>query len=327
MTAERKSGLGGFICCVVGMEQYALAGADIRVVARAEYVKKGAGPANCVGTLRYGAETLPVYSLPGLFGRAPESSVADRYVIVTRGDGESFGLLVDRIVRTPAGSPALLPLPAAAGATPSAWFDGLLRMGDVVSCLVLSPRGIDPLAPAAPRRATPPIAQAAGGRTGAVASGMVLTFTSAALPSVQAAKYALAADRVGGIVQSLPWIPLPGAAPHIRAVGWWRDHAVPILRFNGEHGADVNGSDRFLVARSGGRGRGGFFAFRVGADVALHRATAADRRHAEVERREWFTRGIFSVAGDAVALLDVDAIIAGPGAVPQDADGRVAAAV
>lgn len=324
MTDVRKSGLGGFICCVVGTEQFAVAGGDIRVVARSEYMKKETRRGSRVGTLLHGAETLPVYSLAGLFGRAQETSLAERYIMVTRGDGTSFGLLVDRVVRTPPGTPAVLPLPAAAGPTPSTWFDGLLRVGDELSCLVLSPRGIDPAARATRRSAARP--QAAG-KAGAAASGIVLTFTSAALPSVHAARFALGADRVGGIVQSLPSIPLPGAPPHVAALGWWRDNAVPILQLKGEHVAQIDSSERFLVARAGEYGRGGLVAFRVDADVVLHRATSADRRHSVHDRAEWFTRGVYSIAGDSVALLDVDAIVAGPGAVRQEAHERVAAAV
>jgi hypothetical protein len=101
---------------------------------------------------------------------------------------------------------------------------------------------------------------------------------------------------------------------------------VPILQLNAGAG-DADPSERFLVARSGEHGSGGFVAFRIDVDATLHRATAADRRQSAHARADWCTRGIFSIDGNAVALLDLDAVVAGPGAVAQDVRERIPAAV
>jgi chemotaxis signal transduction protein len=295
----------------VGTEQYAVAGEDVRFVSRAEAVEPLPDAGSLVGSLRHGADVAPVHSVAALFGEADDRQLSDRHVIVTAGERGPLGLLVDRIVRTPqAEAPSLLPLPAAAGPVACAWFRGLLRLGDL-SCLVLSPRAIDPRAP---------IGVAGDGQSASLAPArrrrgpaMVLTFTSASLPRVTSARFALPADRIGGIVQSLPAVPLPGARPPVAALGWWRDFAVPILDANrGAAFPASNGSGRYLIARSGDHGASGYVAFAIDPDARLHRATLADRRQAGGGTNGRSRVALYSAGGETVTLLDVGTLLATP---------------
>jgi chemotaxis signal transduction protein len=317
--AVSSTGPEGFICCLLGHEQYALHAADVRIVARAEQMRlEATTSAGRVGTLEHGGRPLPVYSLSALFGRTPDRSGLDRHVIVTRGaGGESYGLLVDRLLRAPADHPGrLLPIPATVGPVAAAWFHGLLTFGGDLSCLVLSPAALDPRHPAEMARPADTHVPAdavrrMSGRRDPVE--IVATFTSDALPNIGIRRFALGAHRVAAVAQALPSIAIPGAVAWVAELARWRDYAVPVLSFNaGAPSGVTNGSRRCLVVRTGGRYSGGFVAFAVNADIDLHRATSANgdaalSRPVDAE----FVIGIYMVGPDPVALLDIDRLAAG----------------
>ncbi len=318
-SATSSTGPGGFICCLLGHEQYALYAADVRIVARAEQMRLETTEAGgCVGTLQHAGRAVPVYSLSALFGRSPDRSGLDRHIIVARGaGGNALGLLVDRMLRAPAGQPGqILPIPNAVGPVAAEWFHGLLTFGDELSCLVLSPAALDP------RRSPESTRVAEGATAGRAVPGahghrppaeIVATFTSAELPAIGVRRFALGAYRVAAVAQSLPSIAIPGAAGWISGLAWWREHAVPILSFNGESLAGRGSrSRRWLVVRTGGRFSGGFVAFEVNADIELHRATGNDaeppiRPPADAD----FVIGIYLVGREPVALIDIDRLTAG----------------
>ncbi len=305
----RAAGLDGFVCCRIGEEQYAMRGTHVRNVARADRIaREGEGGAR-VGTLHEGNAAIPVYSLAALFGMSLPPAV-DGHVVVTGGEHAPFGLLVARIMRASASvNDEVLPLPPFAGPQASSWFDGLLMLEDT-ACLVLAPDGLDPRATsglgpraARPRRRGP--AQHIG------SSDIVVTFSSPALPHPGTRRYALAGPRVAGLVQSLPCIALPGRSPHVKELAWWQNSAVPVLEFtNGHPPGAAQSATRYLVARCGPRAGAALVAFRVDADVSLHRATAED---AQVSGRDGlpFLRGVFNVSGERVGLLDLDALAGG----------------
>lgn len=311
-----STGPGGFICCLLGQEQYALHAADVRIAARAEQMRlESTSAAGRVGTLTHGGHDLPVYSLSALFGRTPDRSGIDRHVIVTRGaGGNAYGLLVDRMLRAPSEHPGqLLPIPASVGGVAAEWFDGMLGFGDDLSCLVLSTSALDPRRPAgAPRtdgRAERVVRRVAARSAAAVE--IVTTFTSDALPAIGIGRFALGASRVAAVTQALPSIPIPGAAPWVAQLGAWRDHAVPVISFNTNAHDYRNGSRRYLVVRTGGRFSGGFVAFAVGDDIELHRATEASADPAIQRVDAPFVIGTYMVGSQPVALLDIDKLASG----------------
>jgi chemotaxis signal transduction protein len=223
-------------------------------------------------------------------------------------------LLVDQVVRAiPDDRTSPLPLPRLVGPRASAWFEGLLPLPEQ-SCLLLSPAAVDPRCNGAAANGSSPIHEdgsAPATRTRGAMVDTVVLFSSPALPRCAAARIALPARRVAAIVQALPAIPAPGAAPFVSALGWWRDTVVPIVDFTGSsRGTDA--ARRYLIARCGARFDGALVAFPVGPDIALHRATAEDRQTAAASASGGCTRGLFRVGAGDAALLDLDAVIAAP---------------
>lgn len=297
----------GVVCCLVGEEQFALHGHDVRLVTRADGMRPEAGLNHRVGTIRHRDEVVPVYSLAGLIGRAKRAA-SDSHVVVTNAGHASLGILVDRAVRSKhVEKRELLPLPALVGPLARRWFDGILRVGDV-SCLLLRPSGLLAGATAERRELPPPPAPRPGPTStrAAVAANMVVLFSSAALPGGREQRYALPAPQVAAIVQALPALQLPGAPAFVKELAWWQGAAVPILDF-GERTVASDKCNRHLLAR--GRD-GGWMGFAVDADVTLYRAAADDQLVRQAQRSSAFVAGVFVVGEEQVALLNLDALVA-----------------
>jgi chemotaxis signal transduction protein len=302
------AGLNGFVCCVLGPEQYAIHGTEVRNVARAEQMIEERPAGARVGSIRYGRDQVPVYSLASLLGRKDEHGAFDRHIVVTRGARRPMGLLVDRVVRIPVEEHAkVLPLPSLVGELALRRFEGLLRH-DELSYLVLSPASLDPDSrgsrPPVRPRSRPKASTATGG------ADMVAVFTSPSLPKCPADRYAIEAWRVEALVQTLPNIAIPGAAPDVTALAWWREETVPILAFehNG-NGAPSSSHLRFIVVRTGTDADIAYVALAATGDIALHRATREDTLVPFEHRHIEFVRGVFSVGDEDVALLDLESLI------------------
>ena len=305
---ERGSHDGGgddpLVCCVVGNERYAVRGADVQRVIRAEAMQPERGANGRVGTLGGGRDPVPVYPLAARLGRSTAST--GTHIMVTSGACEPVGWLVDRVVRMPrARGTRVLPLPSVVGPVPAAWFEGLLTIDDL-PCLLLSPSGADPCADVPAFRPAPAPAPVRAART-AAAAGMVVLFSSPALPPCDAPRVALSARQVAAVVPSLMAIPVPGSPPHVRGVARWRDTAVPVVDFR-ENGRSASRT-RYLVARGGARLQGAMVAFAIDADVALHRAEEQDREVGGDVPRPGFLVGRFAIGAEPVALLDLDALV------------------
>lgn len=303
--------LDGFLCCLVGADQYALRGVDVALVTRADEMRASAADDGRVGVLPRPGEEIPVYSLAALLGGRRDARTADRHVVVTGAAGSRYGLLVDRLVRSGGDGASVVPLPSVVGGAAVRWFEGLLSLQET-SCLVLAPEGLRPGGHAPAGGAAAP--SAARLRPAPEVSGLVLTFSSAALPSAAVKRHAVSAARVAAVVQSMPLVPVPGCGPHVAALGAWRSAAVVVLDFS--RGAAVTaGSRRFLVLRCG---QGAQIAIAVDADTALLRATA-DNVVAAANVPAGYVRGVFTIGGEDVALVDVDRLAAAAIDVARDA--------
>ena len=315
-----SQGFGAYLCCIVGGSgQYALRGGDVRVVARAEQMHADAGGDGRVGVLAFGGTGVPVYCLPALLGGARDARTLDRHVVVTGQGDEALGFLVDRVVRAPVGAARELPLPGIVGERAARWFTGLLTLPDT-SCLVLNPSGLQPGAAPAPRTASAPRTQVAG-RLDAIAD-LVFVFTSAALPPCEGARHGVHASRLAAIVQSMSSVPLPGCAPHVAALGAWRDGAVAVLDYS--RGAIATRSARrFAVLRTD---TAALVALPINADASLRHATAADRRAAAGVSAPHI-RGVFQSGDERIALLDLECVAGGLCAAPAPAYAGIPALV
>jgi chemotaxis signal transduction protein len=215
-------------------------------------------------------------------------------------------------VRTPLYEGAqIVALPEVVGGRAAGWFEGMVRLDDD-SVLLLAPRYLNPLVEPPARPARPDGAKAFGvpppAPSGAAEPTIVL-FSTPALPPCEAPRYALSGRRIAAIAPPLSPIVVPGSAPHVTGVAWWRNAIVPLIDFR--LGGDRVGGTRLrrcVIARCGARLDGALVAFPVNSDIVVHRPSADDRQ-AEAAPHD-FTFGMFDVDGEAVALLDLDSLLA-----------------
>ena len=306
----------GLVCCTVGNKQYALRGADVRQIVRVEKMRGAAAGDNKAGTLDLSGQTVPVFRLGSVLGRTtpqPHLTAPGGHHIAVTGEGsEIVGWLVDRVVRTPLSDNArVAPLPAVVGPAATSWFEAVVKLGGT-SLLLMAPQYLNPLAQ---RKQRPDVrrtagAPAASGPTGDSAEPIVLLFSTPALPRCAAPRFALSGRQVAAIAQPMSPIPVPGSAPCITGVAWWRDLVVPVIDFRGagEHD-DAAQRRRQLIAQCGPRLGNTLVAFAVDAEVTLHRPGAGDQKAVGVSCPP-FAAGMFDIGGEPVALLDLDALLA-----------------
>jgi chemotaxis signal transduction protein len=306
----------GLVCCTVGDKQYALRGADVRQILRVEKMRGAAAGDSKAGTLDLAGQVVPVFRLGTVLGRAtPQRNVTapgGHHIAVTGEGSEVVGWLVDRVVRTPLSDDALVvPLPAVVGPAATSWFEALVKLGGT-SLLLMAPQYLNPLAQ---RKLRPDVGRTAGAlampaKTAEAAEPIVLLFSTPALPRCAATRFALSGRQVAAVAQPVSLIPVPGSAPCVTGVAWWRNLVVPVIDFRGagDHD-DAAQRRRQLIAQCGPRLGNTLVAFAVDAEVALHRPGAGDQKAAGVACPP-FAAGVFDIGGEAVALLDLDALLA-----------------
>jgi chemotaxis signal transduction protein len=313
ISAERSVRDEGLVCCAVGADTYALRGADVHQLVSVEQMIRASGSPARAGTLELAGESVPVFSLGAVLGRprAADAVHPGHHVAVTGEPGALVGWLVDRVVRTPLYEGAqVVPLPVVVGGRATDWFEAIVRVDDD-SVLLLAPQYLNPLAERpAPTRpddstassAPPPAAPGA-------AEPMIVLFSTPALPPCEAPRYALSGRRIAAIAQALSPIAVPGSAPHVTGVAWWRNALVPLIDFRmaGDH-VDEAPLRRCVIARCGTRLDNALVAFPVHSDIAVHRPSADDQQAANAPHAD-FTFGMFDVDGEVVALLDLDSLL------------------
>ena len=258
---------------------------------------------------------MPVFRLGSVLGRtgaqrnAPNSG--GHHIAVTGEGGELVGWLVDRVVRTPLSQDAqIVALPAVVGPAATSWFEALVKLGGT-SILLLAPQSLNPLSPRQPRAgAIGSSAAPAAKKPGDSAEQIVLLFSTPALPRCAAPRFALSGRQVAAISQPMSPIPVPGSAPYVTGVAWWRNLVVPVIDFRGpgEHDDEAQ-RRRQLIAQCGPRLGNTLVAFAVDAEIALHRPGTGDERAAGVPCPS-FAAGMFDIGGEPVALLDLDSLLA-----------------
>jgi chemotaxis signal transduction protein len=140
--------------------------------------------------------------------------------------------------------------------------------------------------------------------------GVVLLFSTPALPQSPATRFALSGRRIAAITQPMSPITVPGSARHVSGLAWWRDSVVPIIDFRGpgDHGDSAHGR-RYVVAQCGARLGSTLVALPVDADITMYRPGSGDKTMPGMACPP-FAAGVFDVGGEPVALLDLDALLA-----------------
>ena len=315
MTRASHSAEDGILCCDVGDERFAFRSGDVRHVERAEYLRPDRGDGGRLGTLRLGGQTVPVFALGDVLGRtAPDHrhTSSDGHIAVT-GDRHSLaGWLVDRIARPAQPAPGdIAPLPSIVGAPATSWFEGIVWLGEDESALLLAPHRLHASSPgvdinhaevAFERPASP------SGEPEPVA----VVFSTTVLPQSAARRYALSGRQIAAIVQPTTPIAVPGCSEYVGGVTWWRRTVVPVIDFRAPAERDLTPHRRRLIAQCGAGHHGSLVAFSIDAEVVMCRP-ADDHRLLPAVPCPSFASGVFDVNGEAVALLDLDALFTGQG--------------
>jgi chemotaxis signal transduction protein len=300
-----------FVCCTVRQSQYALRAAEVRLIARVEQMQGGPMDDGRAGTLDIAGQRVPVFALGPWLGGGMSADAVDRarYVVVTGAAGQLAGWLVDRVARpVVSGERLAAPLPPLVGAAATGAFEALLKLGDE-AMLLLASEWLNPHAPRA-RQARPIAAVRQTRGLAPQPEPLVVIFSTPALPPCEAQRYALSGRQMAAVVQPPQVVAVPGSAPCVSGVFWWRRAVVPIVDFR-----DAGDRDswpprrRHIIAQCGGRLGGSLVAFPIDEDIVLHRPDAADQRVPDVARPA-FAHGMFAVKGATVALVSLDALLA-----------------
>jgi chemotaxis signal transduction protein len=306
------AGGDGFICCTVGSQQFAFRASDVHHVSRADKLRAGSDEDGRIGTLKMSGQLIPVFGLgralgePDACGSAARS--AGQHIAVTGRPGELVGWLVDHIARAVDSDGAtVVPLPRLVGAQATTWFDALVRLGETL-VLLLAPHRIGPFGTPVTEshRAT---SAEAGGTPSLPTAPMTLLFSTPALPRCAAPRYAISARQIVAIVKALQLIRVPGSAPHVTGVSWWRNTAVPVIDFRDslDRAAPLSHS-RCLLAQCGGPLRGTIVAVPIDPDIDTHKPADSDRGLTDTSLPP-FVDGAFQVGGETAALLNLDTLL------------------
>ncbi|HUQ89384.1 MAG TPA: chemotaxis protein CheW [Vicinamibacterales bacterium] len=306
----RSSNAGeDILCCDVGSQRFAFRSRDVRHVERAEYLHPDRQEDGCVGTLKLGGQQVPVYSIAQLLGTtsANAHAIRDAHIAITADRNRMTGWLVDRIERT--AQPVeghVAALPPIVGARAASWFEGMVWLGEHSSALLLAPNHLTSTAPANAINVDAAFTHAPAAQRTAP-EPVAVVFSTSVLPPSSAGRYALSGQHIAAIVQPGPAIPVPGCHGFIAGVTWWHRAIVPVIDFR--PASDRAAHPRQLIAKC--RQHGSLVAFAIDADVTMCRAAAEHRLLADVPC-PGFASGVFDVDGEAVALLDLDALLATP---------------
>jgi chemotaxis signal transduction protein len=308
--------------CDVGDRRFAFRSRDVWHVERAEHLRREPGDGGRIGVLMLGKVAVEVFSLAAVLGvPAGPSAAGDGHIAVTGNSHGLFGWLADRIGRADsAAAPHIAPLPPFIGAPAQAWFEGVVRIEQQRPALLIRPQCINPLFPEAPSARTDlVIPPEPSFQSAAAAEPVAVIFKTGALPASAAVRYAVSAKQIAAIVHTDTPMAVSGCADHVVGVTWWRRTIVPVIDFNRGRDRSAETQHRLLIARCGPAHHGALVALSIAPEVLMCRPDGTYRERRDLAR-PWFASGVFDVNGEAVALVDLDAIVAPRASGPRDGD-------
>jgi chemotaxis signal transduction protein len=303
----------GVLCCEVGNERYAFRSADVRHVERAEYLRVERGEDRRLGTLKLGGQQVPVFALSEVLGRSAlddHAGVRGSHIAITADRNTLTGWLVDRVERTTTPAPGdIAPLPSIIGTQASAWFEGIVWLVGDIAALLLAPHRL--MSRTSAVEITHHDAAFVPLQPGAMAppEPVAVIFSTSVLPRSAACRYALSGRQVAAIVQPTASIAVPGCHDYVDGITRWHRAVVPRIDFR-PPGARTS-HRRQLIAQCGARRLGSLVALSIDSEVTM--CHPGDEHHAMPDVPcPAFASGMFSVSGETVALLDLDALLAIP---------------
>ncbi len=298
----------GLLRCAAGENEFAIRAGDVLHVARADQLRADDTADGRAGVVKLGGYLVPVFSLRSRLGLPDlaDASERDQHIAVTGDQDQLVGWLVERVTRDAGiGDLQIAQLPPAIGGEARRWFDGVVLCANR-PVLLINPRQLNPLTPAPAIEPAPAFLQLPLSDDPR-AEPVALVFSTTALPEADTNRFALSARQVAAIVQPAETIGIPGCATHVAGLTFWRDVVVPVFDFRGARDA-ANPNRRRLIARCGANGRQSLIAFPIDTEVVMHKPAADDRLIADAVCPS-FATGVFSINGDRVALLDLDALV------------------
>jgi chemotaxis signal transduction protein len=254
---------------------------------------------------------VPVFALAEIFGRTPanhRTNTADGHIAVTGHRNALTGWLVDRIARAAQPSPGdIAPLPPIVGAPATTWFEGVVWLDENESALLIAPHRLMSTPTAVDEGAGEDVFACPPSIAAAEPEPVAVVFSTPVLPASAVRRYALSGRQIAAIVQPTLAIAVPGCHDRVRGVMWWRRTVVPVIDFCDAPEGDA--PRRRLIAQCGTRHGRSLVAFAIDSEVIMCRPAADHRLLPEVHCPP-FAAGVFDVNGEAVALLDLDALLA-----------------
>lgn len=317
--------------CQAGGLSFCLDLAAVARIERSDRLRPGPGADGPAGFLDSPGGRLPAWSLARRLG-LPEAPLSrPRPVLVLRGRGRLWGLVVERVGRAAGpggegGRVALSPLPPLAGDPGSGWFKGVAHLADGLA-LHLDPERLHPEAepadgagPPAPPEPVPAAASPAGTGSrsandrhpGHPGKGRLVLFSTSPGGGTPI-RLGLSLSQVVEVGRPQPLLRVPGSGASFLGLARHGGEALPVLDLQLHLGAGPSffeGASRLLVAR--GARSPQLIGFPVRPEVRLA-AVPEDSRAAEVPGVEasWL-RGLFATAAGTILVPDIDRILSRP---------------
>jgi chemotaxis signal transduction protein len=313
--------------CGLGGETYALDMARVRGIQSVLLLRRFPDRPDAVGKLTGPDGDVSVFSLAQRLGRPAPKVSARQQVVVLHAWPRPWGLLVDRVAQTaevPAASREALP---GLLVNPSAnYFRGVIRVeGEWL--LLLSPDrlhpdaepfedfeeqlgGNEPREPAA--FALPPV-------RGQPEGGQVLVFSvSARVQGERPLSFGVSITRVAEVLETLPVVPVPGAADFVLGLAGWRGRPVPVIDLARRLGLPSAPSyRRLMIVRPAGPVE--LLGFPVRSWVRVLRLPLACRPSSrELPLDPSLVRGAVELARETLVVPDLACLASNPGPATGD---------
>ncbi|MGE3540604.1 MAG: chemotaxis protein CheW [Candidatus Tectimicrobiota bacterium] len=280
MVVEQTAGARRWLRCVAAGQTYALALAYVSSIQRPEQCRWQPGPRGPLALLPGAGRAIPVVRLAACLAAAPTASSLSGRLLVLKAQPHPWALHVDSLEGViQMASEAVYALPDLGQAPATCCFDAVLAWEDQF-LLSLAPAGLCPAGlsvPAAPYHPIPrpvthlPPAPQVGGQ--------LLSFrTLEHAPHDPPWCFALSLSQIAQLLYRPPFVPVPGLAPGIVGLTWWRDALLGVIDLSQRLGGAASPLDptrRLLVVRAAATRA--FVSFAVWPDVHLWRLPLAHR--------------------------------------------------
>jgi chemotaxis signal transduction protein len=227
----------------------------IRSIRRIEELQQQQDASGAVGWIESDDGPISVFYLAAQLHAAQEMTLRSGKILVLNTSPRPWGILVDdvdSVIQVEA--EALFPIPPMVGPLARAWFEGVVKLAGGLE-LVLAPEGLQPETPTASSQplqfdqTLDLIHSVASVSVGKGSQRKIVLFSTSPDSDFT---FGLSLTQVTQILQPLPILPLPGAAPYVLGVAEWRGvplAIIDLLGFMGDTSASVATDGRLLIVR------------------------------------------------------------------------------